>query len=106
MFQPTLYGAIITAIDCGIFSTMGENPDSLMSVIQLSEATQTDPALLSLLICPKNAVYQPLNPFSGRIMKHLAAMGVVQERAVDVYFPTSLSLTLALAKYADGFTCM
>lgn len=39
-------------------------------------------------------------------MKHLAAMGVVQERAVDVYFPTSLSLTLALAKYADGFSCM
>ncbi|KUL83650.1 hypothetical protein ZTR_11051 [Talaromyces verruculosus] len=86
--EPTLYGAIITAIDCGIFSKMGEDPDSPISVIQLSEATQTDPALLS------------------RIMKHLAAMGVVQERAVDVYFPTSLSLTLALAKYADGFTCM
>lgn len=53
MFQPTLYGAIITAIDCGIFSTMGEDPDSPISVIQLSEATQTDPALLSWLIGPK-----------------------------------------------------
>lgn len=53
MFQPTLYGAIITAIDCGIFSKMGEDPDSPISVIQLSEATQTDPALLSLLIFPK-----------------------------------------------------
>lgn len=39
-------------------------------------------------------------------MKHLAAMGVVEECGPDEYLPNKLSRTLSLDKYADGFPCM
>ncbi|KAL1873646.1 hypothetical protein Plec18167_006163 [Paecilomyces lecythidis] len=41
----------------------------------------------------------------SRLMKHLAAMGVITEHACDQYLPSNLSQALAHPKYADGFPC-
>ncbi|KAH8691903.1 putative hydroxyindole O-methyltransferase [Talaromyces proteolyticus] len=88
--EPTLYGAIIMAIDTGLFRHMNRCPDLPMTARNLSEFTGVDPTLLK----------------RGRIMKHLAAMGVIHEYGPDEYLPNKLSRTLSLEKYADGFPCM
>ncbi|EED22504.1 O-methyltransferase, putative [Talaromyces stipitatus ATCC 10500] len=86
--EPTLYGAIIVAIDCGIFSYMSQTPNEPVPVEYLARVTEMDPILTS------------------RLMKHLSAMGIFQESAPDLYLATNLSKALALSKYAGGFTCM
>ncbi|KAL2815093.1 S-adenosyl-L-methionine-dependent methyltransferase [Aspergillus granulosus] len=55
---------------------------------QLASATGSDPALL------------------GRIMKHLAAMGVITETGSDEYRPTGFSKVLTVDKYSDAFPLM
>lgn len=42
----------------------------------------------------------------GRILKHLAAMGVLYERGPDLYAATNFAKTLTIQKYGDGFPCM
>lgn len=43
---------------------------------------------------------------TGRILKHLAAMGVIKEAGPDTYQPTNFAKTLTIQKYSDGFPCM
>jgi hypothetical protein len=47
ILEPTLYGAIIMAIDTGVFRHMNRCPDLPMTTKNLSEFTDVDPALLS-----------------------------------------------------------
>ena len=40
---------------------------------------------------------------SGRILQHLAAMGVIEEVDTDIYAPTDLSNALIEPKHRDPF---
>lgn len=42
----------------------------------------------------------------GRLMKHLAAMGVITETGCDEYSPTGFSHVLTGKKYSDAFPLM
>ncbi|RAL10943.1 S-adenosyl-L-methionine-dependent methyltransferase [Aspergillus homomorphus CBS 101889] len=83
----TSYAAIETGVDIGLFTAMGTN-DKPKSVAQLAQATGVDPVLL------------------GRLMKHLAAMGVILETGKDEYSPNGLSKTLTVERYSDAFPLM
>ena len=39
-------------------------------------------------------------------MKHLGAMGVIVETGLDEYRRNGFAMTMAIAKYSDGFPCM
>ena len=43
---------------------------------------------------------------TGRLLKHLAAMGTVQETGLNEYKLTNFSRVLTAPKYSDGFPCM
>lgn len=43
---------------------------------------------------------------TGRILKHLGAMGVIYEVGPDTYQPTNFAKTLTIQKYGDAFPCM
>ncbi|KAL1964902.1 hypothetical protein VTN77DRAFT_6255 [Rasamsonia byssochlamydoides] len=74
--QATLYAAIDTAISIGIFPLMAEQNASPKTVGWLAAIAKVDPELLS------------------RIMKQIAAMGIIKETGPDEYRPTNLSLAL------------
>jgi hypothetical protein len=46
------------------------------------------------------------NVIAGRIMKHLAAMGVITETGSDEYRATGFSKVLTVEKYSDAFPLM
>ncbi|KAL3441960.1 S-adenosyl-L-methionine-dependent methyltransferase [Aspergillus insuetus] len=83
----TSYAALETAVGLKLFNALGTD-DEPKSVVELANATGSDPALL------------------GRIMKHLAAMGVITETASDEYRSTGFSKVLTVDKYSDAFPLM
>ncbi|KAL2782642.1 S-adenosyl-L-methionine-dependent methyltransferase [Aspergillus keveii] len=85
--EATSYAALETAVGLKLFNALGTD-DQPKSVVELANATGSDPALL------------------GRIMKHLAAMGVITETASDEYRPTGFSKVLTVDKYSDAFPLM
>ncbi|KMU85982.1 sterigmatocystin 8-O-methyltransferase [Coccidioides immitis H538.4] len=85
--QSSIFGAIETGIDMGLFHILAKD-DKPKTVSELANATKSDPTLLS------------------RILKHLAAMGVVVEAGADLYRPNGLSKTLTIKKYFDGWPCI
>ncbi|PYI28156.1 S-adenosyl-L-methionine-dependent methyltransferase [Aspergillus indologenus CBS 114.80] len=85
--ETTSYAAIETGINVGLFTALGTD-DNPKTVAQLAKTTNVDPVLL------------------GRIMKHLAAMGVLLETGKDTYQPTGFSKTLTEEKYSDAFPLM
>ncbi|PYH79787.1 S-adenosyl-L-methionine-dependent methyltransferase [Aspergillus uvarum CBS 121591] len=89
--ETTSYAAIETGINVDLFTALGTD-DKPKTVAQLAKATNVDPVLL---------VYTP-----GRMLKHLAAMGVLLETGKDTYQPTGFSKTLTEQKYSDAFPLM
>ncbi|KAL1983736.1 hypothetical protein VTN96DRAFT_9992 [Rasamsonia emersonii] len=85
--QSTITAAIEIAIDLGVFKVLAKD-EKPKSAAELAEATGAEPVFLS------------------RILKHLAAMGVIYERGPDVYAATNFAKTLTIQKYGDGFPCM
>ncbi|KAL4804202.1 S-adenosyl-L-methionine-dependent methyltransferase [Aspergillus unguis] len=85
--ESTAHAALEFAVQVDLFNALGTGNGS-KSVIQLAKATKTEPALL------------------GRMMKHLAAMGVITETGLDEYTPTGLSKVLTAEKYSDAFPLM
>ncbi|PYH92255.1 S-adenosyl-L-methionine-dependent methyltransferase [Aspergillus ellipticus CBS 707.79] len=77
------FAMIETAVDLGIFRLLSES-DRPKSVVELSTATGADLQLLQ------------------RIMKHLAAVGVVAETGLDQYARNGVSQTLSCTKYSDA----
>jgi len=43
---------------------------------------------------------------TGRLMRHLGAMGYIIETGVDEYKPTNFSNSLTIPIIADGYPCM
>ncbi|KAL4746853.1 hypothetical protein BDW72DRAFT_183937 [Aspergillus terricola var. indicus] len=85
--ESTSYAALETAVALNLFTALGTH-DEPKTVTELAEATGAEPALL------------------GRLMKHLAAMGVITETGSDEYCPTSFSKVLTVEKYSDAFPLM
>lgn len=85
--ESTSYAALETAVALNLFTALGTHDES-KTVAELAEATGAEPALLS------------------RLMKHLAAMGVITETGCDEYCPTSFSKVLTVEKYSDAFPLM
>ncbi|KAL4804193.1 S-adenosyl-L-methionine-dependent methyltransferase [Aspergillus unguis] len=85
--ESTAYAALEFAVQIDLFNALGTGDDS-KTVTQLAKATNTEPALL------------------GRMMKHLAAMGVITETGLDEYTTTGFSKVLTGEKYSDAFPLM
>ncbi|CRG86000.1 Demethylsterigmatocystin 6-O-methyltransferase [Talaromyces islandicus] len=85
--QNTVFAAIESSIKLGLFKALSKD-DKPKTAAQLAETTGAEPVFLS------------------RILKHLGAMGVINETGPDTYKPTNFAKTLTIQKYADGFPCM
>ncbi|KAL4998619.1 S-adenosyl-L-methionine-dependent methyltransferase [Aspergillus recurvatus] len=85
--ESTSYAALETAVALNLFNALGTNDES-KSVAELATATGAEPALLA------------------RLMKHLAAMGVITETRCDEYCPTGFSKALTVEKCSDAFPLM
>ncbi|KAL4931010.1 S-adenosyl-L-methionine-dependent methyltransferase [Aspergillus undulatus] len=85
--ESTGYAALETAVALNLFTALDAN-DTPKTVAELALATGSDPALL------------------GRLMKHIAAMGVITETGRDEYRSTGFSKVLTVEKYSDAFPLM
>ncbi|KAJ5196687.1 hypothetical protein N7449_007166 [Penicillium cf. viridicatum] len=85
--QPTAFAGIETCIDLGIFFILAQT-DKPKTVAELAATTGAEPELL------------------GRIMKHLATMGVFVETGMDEYGRNGLTTTLAIKRYNDAWPCI
>ncbi|KAL3458363.1 S-adenosyl-L-methionine-dependent methyltransferase [Aspergillus heterothallicus] len=85
--QSTLYAAIETCVDLGVFPVLSKD-DTPKTATELAEATKADPAMLS------------------RLLKHLAAMGVIKETGPDTYRRNGFSTSLSAKRYSDAYPCM
>ncbi|KAJ5474461.1 hypothetical protein N7475_004027 [Penicillium sp. IBT 31633x] len=85
--QPTAFAGIETCIDLGIFFILAQT-NKPKSVAELAAITGAEPELL------------------GRIMKHLATMGVFVETDMDEYGRNGLTTTLAIQRYSDAWPCI
>ncbi|OJJ78945.1 uncharacterized protein ASPGLDRAFT_70426 [Aspergillus glaucus CBS 516.65] len=85
--QSTIYAAIETGVDIDLFHKLSRN-DRPKSAAELAEDTECDPVMLS------------------RLLKHLAAMGVIGEAGPDLYCRTGFTIALCSEKYSDGFPLM
>ncbi|KAL2797363.1 S-adenosyl-L-methionine-dependent methyltransferase [Aspergillus keveii] len=85
--QSTLYAAIETCVDLGVFPVLSKD-DTPKTATELAEATNADPAMLA------------------RLLKHLAAMGVIKETDPDTYRRNGFSTSLSAKRYSDAYPCM
>ncbi|PYI09277.1 o-methyltransferase [Aspergillus sclerotiicarbonarius CBS 121057] len=85
--QSTLYAAIETGVDLGLFTVLSQD-DRPKSATHLAAATNADPTMLA------------------RILKHLAAMGVITEAGPDEYRRTGFSISMGSPRYSDAYPCM
>ncbi|KAJ5533842.1 hypothetical protein N7527_000096, partial [Penicillium freii] len=85
--QPTAFAGIETCIELGIFFILAQTGKP-KTVAELAATTGAEPELL------------------GRIMKHLATMGVFVETGMDEYGRNGLTTTLAIKRYNDAWPCI
>ncbi|RAL08720.1 o-methyltransferase [Aspergillus homomorphus CBS 101889] len=85
--QSTLYAAIETAVDLDLFRALSRDAKP-KSAAELALATGVNPVMLA------------------RILKHLAAMGVIKETGPDEYRRTGFSISMQSARYSDAYPCM
>lgn len=85
--QSTVYAAIETGVDINLFHQLSRD-DKARSSTELAHDTGVDPVLLS------------------RLLKHLAATGVIHEAGPDQYSRTGFTMAMCLEKYSDAFPLM
>lgn len=104
--QPTSFAGIETCIQLGVFGILAKT-DKPQSVADLATITGAEPELLSWSSWYKHSYWMDADHMhAGRIMKHLATMGVFVETGLDQYTRNGLTTTLALKRYSDAFPCM
>ncbi|KAM0701687.1 hypothetical protein Q7P35_010596 [Cladosporium inversicolor] len=86
--QPAAHMAITLGVDLGLFGAMLEDDSSSKSVTELGKMLRVDPGLLA------------------RTMRHISAMGYIEETAADEYKPTNFSRSLAIPIISDGYPCI
>ncbi|TPR01014.1 Transmembrane amino acid transporter family protein [Aspergillus niger] len=85
--QSTIYAAVETGVDLGIFTVLSQD-DKPKTAGYLAAATGADPTVIA------------------RILKHLAAMGVITETGPDEYRRTGFSIAMMSNRYSDSYPCM
>ncbi|KAJ5774223.1 O-methyltransferase family 2 [Penicillium paradoxum] len=85
--QSTLYAALETAVDLGVFAVLSKD-EKPKTATNLASATGADAVMLA------------------RILKHLCAMGVILETGPNEYRRTGLSISLSMKRYNDAYPCM
>ncbi|KAL3260276.1 hypothetical protein ABHI18_004719 [Aspergillus niger] len=85
--QSTLYAAVETGVNLGIFTVLSQD-DKPKTAGHLAAATGADPTVIA------------------RILKHLAAMGVITETGPDEYRRTGFSIAMMSNRYSDSYPCM
>ncbi|OJJ43620.1 hypothetical protein ASPZODRAFT_169288 [Penicilliopsis zonata CBS 506.65] len=85
--ESTAYAAIETSIGLGLFKALAQREQS-MSATELAHATGAEPVFLA------------------RILKHLAAMGVIKETGADEYCSTGFSKTMSIERFSDAYPCI
>ncbi|RAH45290.1 o-methyltransferase, partial [Aspergillus brunneoviolaceus CBS 621.78] len=85
--QSSLYAAIEIGVDLDLFTALSRD-DRSKSAAELATATGVSQGILS------------------RILKHLAAMGVIKETGPDEYRRTGFSISMQSPRYSDAYPCM
>ncbi|KAJ5131069.1 O-methyltransferase family 2 [Penicillium bovifimosum] len=85
--QATLYAALETGVDLDVFAVLSKD-EKPKTATDLAAATGADPVMLA------------------RILKHLAAMGVILETGPNEYRRTGISSSLSMKRYNDAYPCM
>ncbi|RAK74626.1 o-methyltransferase [Aspergillus fijiensis CBS 313.89] len=85
--QSSLYAAIEIGVDLDLFTALSRD-DRSKSAAELATATGVSQVMLS------------------RILKHLAAMGVIKETGPDEYRRTGFSISMQSPRYSDAYPCM
>ncbi|KAI0835340.1 S-adenosyl-L-methionine-dependent methyltransferase [Hypoxylon sp. FL0890] len=83
--QPAAMTAITTLVDLGLFDVMAEDGGKPKKVADLAKAVGADPALIA------------------RLLRHLGAMGYVEETDVDEYKPTNFTKSLCIPIINAGY---
>ncbi|RAH68369.1 o-methyltransferase [Aspergillus aculeatinus CBS 121060] len=85
--QSALYAAIEIGVDLDLFTALSRD-DRSKSAAELATATGVSRVMLS------------------RILKHLAAMGVIKESGPNEYRRTGFSISMQSPRYSDAYPCM
>ncbi|KAH8892452.1 S-adenosyl-L-methionine-dependent methyltransferase [Thozetella sp. PMI_491] len=86
--QTGVAAAISLGVDTGLWSLMAKEGDKPQKTADLASSLKIDPVLLA------------------RLLKHLAAMGYINETGPDEYKPTNFSKALSLPIIGDGYIVM
>ena len=73
-------------------------------VAALAEKLGLSPQVLGAAAC--RPWFSSLLTQTGRLMKHIAAMGDIKETGVDEYAPTNFSSALAVPVIGEGYPCL
>ncbi|PYH84606.1 o-methyltransferase [Aspergillus uvarum CBS 121591] len=85
--QSSLHAAIEIGVDVDLFTALSRD-DKPKSAAELAMATGVSQVMLA------------------RVLKHLAAMGVIKETGPDEYRRTGFSTTMQSPRYSDAYPCM
>ncbi|PYI23475.1 hypothetical protein BO99DRAFT_428767 [Aspergillus violaceofuscus CBS 115571] len=83
----SLYAAIEIGVDLDLFTALSRD-DKPKSAAELAMATGVSQVMLA------------------RVLKHLAAMGVIKETGPDEYRRTGFSISMQSPRYSDAYPCM
>lgn len=86
--QPSAFSALTVGIDTGLFTALAEDGGSPKTAQDLAKKLGVD----SPLLC--------------RLMRHIGAMGYIEEVAADTYKPTNFSSSLTIPIIGDGYPCI
>ncbi|KAF6819265.1 hypothetical protein CPLU01_13068 [Colletotrichum plurivorum] len=104
--DPGLNAAIITGVDIGLWKLMVNNgAEKPQRVADLAGPLGVDPVLLGILPVSPLAfhVQEAHGEWIGRLLRHVCAMGHLEETARDEYKLTSFSKSLSLDVIGDGY---
>lgn len=86
--QPAAHAAITLGTDIGLFHAMLEDEASPKSAPELAKKLHVDANMLA------------------RTMRHMAAMGYIEETGEDQYRSTNFSKSLVIPIIGDGYSCL
>ncbi|KAI0098505.1 putative O-methyltransferase [Daldinia grandis] len=86
--QPSTMTAITTGVDLGLFKAMAEEGSSSRTSAELACAVGADPDLIA------------------RFLRHLSAMGYVEEVGINEYQPTNFTRSLCIPTISAGYPLM
>lgn len=96
--------ALNFGVDSGLWQLMAKNGDEPQRVADLAANLGVDPVLLGKLSCCRS--HNPPNFHSGRLMRHLGAMGYLVESGENEYKPTNYSKAMSIPAIGGSYLAM